>query len=248
MANNDISLTAMSRRTALRLIAAVGAATLVGCGEGDDASEDTATSAATTATTASGATASCVLTPTLTEGPYFVDERLNRSDITGGQAGLPLRLNISVYNANTAACSAIAGVQVDVWHANGTGAYSDIAMLGTTGQTFLRGYQVTDANGTVAFTTIYPGWYMGRATHIHLKARIFNAAGNTTLEATTQLFFDDSVTDSVYANNAPYNTRGARDTRNAQDNIFNGNTILLLALTGSSTAGYTGAMTIGIAL
>jgi protocatechuate 3,4-dioxygenase beta subunit len=223
----------------------MGLVTLLGCGDEDDDASTASIVSATTATSAGSA--SCLLTPTLTEGPYFVDERLNRADITGGQTGVPLRLNISVYRATTSVCSLLPGVQIDVWHANGLGAYSDIAALGTTGQTFLRGYQVTDANGLASFTTLYPGWYMGRATHIHLKARIFNAAGNVTLEATTQLFFDDNVTDIVYASTAPYNTRGARDTRNAQDNIYNGNSNLVLALSGSSTTGYVGTMSIVIA-
>ncbi|MGG2339430.1 intradiol ring-cleavage dioxygenase, partial [Salmonella enterica] len=94
------------------------------------------------------------------------------------------------------------------------GAYSDVSANGTVGQTFLRGDQATDANGLVTFTTIYPGWYSGRAVHIHLRARVYDAAGNTTYNFTTQLFFDDTVTDTVFAS-GPYNSRGTRDTRNA---------------------------------
>src|SRR5574341_3291 len=158
------------RREILRMLSAGGAFILVGCGS---SAENPVT----------GTT--CILTPQLTEGPFFVDENLNRSNITGGQPGLPLTININVYNANSMACSPMSGVHIDVWHTNATGAYSDVPALGTAGQTFLRGYQVTDSNGNVSFTTIYPGWYTGRTTHIHLKARTFNASGNTTLEATT---------------------------------------------------------------
>lgn len=223
----------ISRREVLKILGAVGAIGIVGCGE--ESGSDTVT----------GST--CVLTPTLTEGPYFVDERLNRSNIIGGQPGLPLNLAVKIYNASSSACSAISSVQVDIWHTNGIGAYSGVPGLGTGGQTFLRGYQVTDSNGNVSFATIYPGWYSGRATHIHLKARIFNAAGNATLEATTQIFFDDATSDSVYSSNAPYNSRGARDTRNSQDGIYGSRTSLLVPLTGSNNVGYSGAVAIGIA-
>ena len=241
----------MSRRQVLGMLGTVGAIILVGCeGGGDD---ETDTGAGTDAET------TCILTPTVTEGPYFVDENLNRSDITAGTSqlsvvnGLPLQLNINVYDANTTACTALAGVQIDVWHASATGLYSDVSAqqqgTDTTGETFLRGYQVTDENGDVSFTTIYPGWYQGRTVHIHLKARIFDAAGNETLEATTQIFFDDTITDTVFAN-APYNSRGTRDTRNAADDIFDNMTSLLLTLAEPSdgSSGYVGNFSLGISI
>ncbi len=190
----------------------------------------------------------CLLTPQLTEGPYFVDEKLHRSDITEGQPGLPLRLNIYVYHANSSACNAIPGVQIDVWHTNGNGVYSDVPFLNSDGQTFLRGYQITDKNGNASFATIFPGWYPGRTSHIHLKARILNASGKESLEATTQVFFDDRITDDVYANVPPYNARRNRDTRNSQDGIYGGRTGLLLSLTGDNIFGYAGSIPIGIAL
>jgi protocatechuate 3,4-dioxygenase beta subunit len=237
---SDDSFKGITRRRVLGMLGAASALSLFSCGGGDEDGNNTNTDA--------GAT--CTLVPELTKGPFFVGERLNRSDITDRQPSLPLPLNINVSNANTATCSILTGVQIDIWHANATGAYSDIAGGGTNnggvsteGQPFLRGYQVTDANGNVSFTTIYPGWCSGRAPHIHLKARIFNAAGNATLEATSQLFFDDSV----YANNTPYNSRGARDMRNAQGSIYGGQTSLLLALTGSSTTSYMAEISMGIA-
>jgi len=195
---------------------------------------------------ASGESSKCILTPELTEGPFFVDEKLNRSNIIAGQQGLPLNLNINVYNANSQACSPIHDVHVDIWHSNAQGIYSDVNFLGSAGESFLRGYQVTDSNGKVTFQTIYPGWYMGRTPHIHLKARVFNGSGEEAVEATTQLFFDDSISDQVYASNAPYNNRGGRRLRNSQDGIYGGRSSLLVPLKGSVTKGYSGTISIGI--
>jgi protocatechuate 3,4-dioxygenase beta subunit len=185
----------------------------------------------------------CVITPLLTEGPFFVDEKLNRSDVISGQPGLPLNLEISVYTASSATCAPVAGAQIDIWHANAAGYYSDVD--GATSENFLRGYQVTDPNGKVSFKTIYPGWYPGRTPHIHLKARMFNTNAQT-LDATTQLFFDDAISDAVYAANAPYNNRGTRHTRNANDDIYGGHTSLLTALKGSPHSGYTGYISIAV--
>ncbi|MFL5812377.1 MAG: hypothetical protein ACJ763_02270 [Bdellovibrionia bacterium] len=117
----------------------------------------------------------------------------------------------------------------------------------TQGQNFLRGYQRTDASGQVTFQTIYPGWYMGRAVHFHIKIRLYDASGNVTTEATTQLFFNDTTSDAVYAGNAAYSRTGTRDTRNSNDSIFESETpALLVNLTGSATTGYTGTATLGI--
>jgi protocatechuate 3,4-dioxygenase beta subunit len=165
-------------------------------------------------------------TPQATEGPYFVDEMLNRSDIrvdpSDGsiQEGIPLTVVLHVYDVNEGTCLPIEGALVDVWHANASGAYSDVEQAGTAGTKFLRGYQVTDENGTVQFTSIYPGWYQGRAVHLHFKIRMFEGSEKT-LEFTSQFFFNDTVTDQVFSQ-PPYSDRGARDVRNNQDGIFNG--------------------------
>lgn len=224
----------ISRREALGVLGSIGTLGIVRLLNGDNRTNAHASN--------------CVLTPEVTEGPYFVDEKLNRSDISDGQEGLPLRLNIYVYDANSSACDAIQDVQIDIWHTNGKGVYSDVPALNSAGQTFLRGYQTTDKNGNVSFATIYPGWYPGRTSHIHLKARILNASGKETLEATTQVFFDDRITDDVYANIPPYNSRRNRDTRNSQDGIYRERTSLLLRLSGDHVSGYTGSIPIGIAL
>lgn len=247
---------ALSRRRMLQLTGALaGGAALTACiGGGDDDSLDTTSSGGSGSGSGSS---TCTVTPSLTEGPFFVDEMLNRSDIRPNTSGVaepfistatPLYLTISVYNSSSSACTPLQNVQIDVWHCHAGGLYSDVSSgqnTNTSGRDFLRGYQVTDANGVVRFTTIYPGWYSGRTVHVHLKARIYNASGNSTLSFNTQGFFDDAVSDVVMAN-APYNTRGARDTRNAADNIYGGRTGLLFALTQNADGSYNGSLTIGL--
>jgi protocatechuate 3,4-dioxygenase beta subunit len=190
----------------------------------------------------------CVLSPAIEEGPFFVDERLNRSDLTGGSAdpgvagGVPLRLALTVYALRGGACTPLPGAQVDLWHASATGLYSDEAMLHTSGQRYLRGYQITGANGTVRFATVFPGWYPGRTPHIHLKVRTFSPARALAYAFTSQLYFDDAVTNAVLAR-GPYDTRGARDTTNARDSIFSGSMVVPLARSG---AGYAGTFSVGV--
>ncbi|WP_424951211.1 intradiol ring-cleavage dioxygenase [Deinococcus sp.] len=185
------------------------------------------------ASTASTALLSCVVRPAQTQGPYFGDERLKRSDVrsdpaTGRvEAGVPLALTFLVMRVGAGGCTPLSGVTVDIWQANALGHYSDIGGEHTRGQKFLRGSQTTGANGQAKFMTVYTGWYNGRTVHIHPKLR----RGNT--EFTSQLFFDEALTDKVYAQ-APYNTRGERTTRNASDSIFtNGGHQLMLNATPS---------------
>lgn len=198
----------------------------------------------------------CTLAPKLTEGPYWVDEKLNRADLTTNTTrssvlnGLPLTLTINVFNANGQSCGAdpASNIQIDLWHCDAAGEYSDVSGNGQTntkGQTFLRGYQVTDASGAVTFKTIYPGWYPGRTVHIHLRARAYDANGNLTYNFTSQLFFDDSITDRVFTQ-SPYSARGTRDTRNSNDNIYNTETPVMVTLTENSTGGYNGTVAIGL--
>jgi uncharacterized protein (TIGR03437 family) len=197
---------------------------------------------------------SCVTRPALTEGPFFVDELLNRSDIrpdpSSGtvKAGIPLKITFNVGKVSGSTCAAIAGAFVDLWHCDASGGYSDVSGQGNPnnlGQKFLRGYQVTDGNGAVEFTTIYPGWYSGRTVHMHYKVRLF--AGSTrTYDFTSQLCFDDELTDQVFTQ-APYNARGTRNTRNSNDNIYQsaGSTVLL-SLVSDGAGGYTTSYNIGL--
>jgi protocatechuate 3,4-dioxygenase beta subunit len=193
----------------------------------------------------------CTLSPAMTEGPYFVDERLNRADLTAGAThagvtqGLPLILVINLVSARGTGCLPLAGVQLDLWQADALGTYSEFGTAA--GQKFLRGYQVSGPSGQVTFKTIYPGWYPGRAFHIHAKARVFNAAGNRTFEFNTQLFFDEAVNDAVNAR-TPYNTRGTRDTRNANDAVYNGRSAALVNLQPmqDGTPGFIGVATVAL--
>lgn len=162
----------------------------------------------------------CILTPQAVEGPYYLDPKLVRTDITEKEEGAPLKLLLQVIDIN--GCTPIPEARVDVWHSNGVGAYSgyerqgDDQSVSTTNQTFLRGTQMTDTQGQVTFTTIYPGWYRGRTPHIHLK--VFLDQQNV---LTGQLYFPDALSEYIYENVAPYNTRTAeRDTVNTTDGVL----------------------------
>ncbi len=194
----------------------------------------------------------CIVKPEQTEGPYFVDEQLLRSDLrldpTDGsvRTGMPLRLNLRLSTIAANACSPLAGVLVDVWHNDARGEYSDVRdrKYDNRGKKFLRGYQVTDANGLVSFDTIYPGWYPGRTVHIHFKVRT-SPSGERGEEFISQLYFDDTVTDEVHA--APdYAIDGQRKTRNRDDRIFRkGGEELMLRLR-RSTEGYEADFAMGL--
>ena len=164
----------------------------------------------------------CVLTPQAVEGLYYLDPKLVRTDITEGKEGVPLVLLLQVID--TSGCTPLSGARVDVWHSNAVGAYSgyegqgDDQAVSTRGQTFLRGTQMTDTLGQVTFTTIYPGWYRGRTPHIHLK--VFLDEQNV---LTGQLYFPDALSEYIYENVSPYNTRTVeRDTVNTTDSVLHG--------------------------
>jgi protocatechuate 3,4-dioxygenase beta subunit len=248
--------TRLSRRDLLGF-AAKGAASVVvsqsllaSCAAAAASVTDTSGTSTGTSTPTTGSSA-CVLTASLTEGPFFVDEKLDRSDIrtdpvTGATStGIPLALSFNVQRVTSNACTPLTGAYLDVWHCDAAGVYSDVS---GSSRKFLRGYQITDANGVAAFTTIYPGWYNGRAVHIHFKLRLY--AGTTrTYEFTSQFFFDDSLTDSVYTQ-SPYSSRGSRDTRNANDGIYNGLSSTdkagLTLQTTRTTDGYAGVINLGV--
>jgi protocatechuate 3,4-dioxygenase beta subunit len=200
-------------------------------------SSSTATSTAASSSTASSSSAACTLTPEATEGPFYLDIDDVRQDITEGKAGAPLALNVTVVDASS--CGAMKSAAIDIWHCDAGGQYSGVQ--GSNGTTFLRGTQLTDASGTAIFDTIYPGWYQGRAVHIHMKVHVDNQVVHT-----GQLFFDDSLSDKVFQN-APYSGRGTRDTRNEDDSIFTdaggASAVLPVSTNGSN---YTGNITVGV--
>ena len=200
----------VSRRRFLALAGGAGlTAVLAGC-TGDGGGEAGTTAAGPGATTTgTGGTPDCVLTPELTEGPYYLDLDLVRRDITEGREGMPFDLSVVVLDADS--CEPIENAAVDLWHCDAGGQYSGVE--GDSG-TFLRGVQMTDADGAATFRTVFPGWYSGRAVHIHVKV---NLSGAETF--TGQLFFDGETLDAVYAT-APYTARGAADVPNDADGIF----------------------------
>ena len=182
-------------------------------------------------------TVSCVLTPEMTEGPYYIDGEKLRRNITEGRPGAPLTLRLGVVNASTS--KPIKGAIVDIWHADAAGVYSGFG-AGTANRTFMRGLQRTDANGVATFQTVYPGWYPGRTVHIHVKVHV---AGNVV--HTGQLFFNDAATDAVYKR-TPYSRRPSRTTRNTDDSIYvNGGSKSLLKIARLGK-GYSGTITMGV--
>jgi protocatechuate 3,4-dioxygenase beta subunit len=232
--------TRMTRRQSLLKLGGVaagvaGAGAWAGRGLLDASDADAASTGP--AAVASGLV-TCVLTPEMTEGPYYVEGDKVRRNITEGKPGLPLLLKLAVLDVST--CKPITGAAVDIWHCDAGGLYSEESQLGTGDLTFLRGIQKTDKNGVATFRTIYPGWYQGRTVHIHVKVYL----GGRTVH-TGQLFFRDTLTDVVYKR-APYASRGSRTTRNATDSIFrNGGKRSLLRLTKTGS-GYVGRITRGV--
>src|SRR3954465_3802883 len=181
--------------------------------------------------------AQCVLTPELTEGPYYIAGEKLRRDVRDGHPGALLTLRLTILNAST--CKPIKNAAVDIWHADAAGNYSGFG-AGASSRTFMRGIQKTDASGVAHFTTVYPGWYQGRAVHIHVKVHVGGAVVHT-----GQLFFNDSLTDRVYKRR-PYSARGSRDTRNARDSIYrNGGKKGVLSMRKHGS-GYVGSIAMGV--
>ena len=237
----------LGRRKLLATIAAGFGGAVAGC---SSSSSPTAPSTGATTTTTTGGTtnATCAVAATETEGPY--PDRLGminnsaffRRDVTEGRPGLALTLALTVVNTNNS-CAPLSNASVEIWQCDASGNYSEYAQPGYdgTGQTFLRGLQVTDANGQVTFQTIYPGWYMGRATHIHVQ--VFR---NGSVVKTTQIAFAESVSAAVYATGV-YAPKGQNPTSNAGDMVFSDGTSTELAtLTGAPSTGYTATLTIGV--
>ncbi len=237
----------LSRREVLGWLGAVGGAALAGSAARGQSSEPLAIH---------HSPIGCVVTPSQTEGPYFVDERLERSDVrtdpTDGSVkdGTPLRVRFAVSRVDGSSCAPVTGALVDIWQCDALGVYSDVrdfqGLFDTTGKKFLRGHQVTDKNGRAEFLTVFPGWYSGRAVHIHFKVRLFEGTRRAH-EFTSQLYFDESITDAIHAT-APYNSKGRRDTLNANDGIYRRESSGAKLLVPLSKAGreYTGEFAVGL--
>jgi protocatechuate 3,4-dioxygenase beta subunit len=233
----------ISRREAIAAAGALGvgagAWVLLRDGGGESAASTSTRSAGSSATAerpAPAAKARCVLTPEQTEGPYYIDEGLVRRDVTEGRTGMPLRLRLRVEDASS--CGSIHGATVEIWHADAEGVYSGFGA--GAGETFLRGAQRTNRDGLALFTTIYPGWYQGRTTHIHVKVH----AGGEVVH-TGQLYFKDSATDAVYET-SPYSSRAERDTTNATDGIYAGGGAESMLKLEHRGGGYVGRLAMGV--
>lgn len=232
----------LSRRETLVLIGAAGAGWLVGRWPNNvQAGPGTPSSL-------------CIVRPEQTEGPYFVDEQLHRSDIridpTNGhmKPGTPLALTLHVMRLSAGDCRPLPDAQVDIWQCDAQGVYSDVRDpdFNTVGQKFLRGHQMTDGQGEARFLTIYPGWYPIRTVHIHFKIRTA-ALAKKTFEFTSQLYFPDEFTDHALAN-PPYASNGARRIRNRQDFIFRQGGEQLMLNPSATDSGYSSTFAIALTL
>jgi hypothetical protein len=194
------------------------------------------------------AASSCAETLEGEEGPYFVDDSatgylrsniLSNLDGSSTQQGVPLTLTLFAFDSQNS-CAPMQGVQVDIWHCNAQGIYSAEGVESTTAENWLRGYQITDATGKVQFTTIVPGWYQGRTTHIHLRFRSTYDQTDTSGSNTMQVFFDQTLIDTLSTSVSPYSSEGQNPTTNTGDHVYTGEEqgTTLLTLNGSTEAGY----------
>jgi protocatechuate 3,4-dioxygenase beta subunit len=200
----------VSRRQALRGLVFGAAGAPLGAPPGSVAAETTP---------AAQPQGTCTLFPQTTAGPFYFDPKLVRSEIAEGRPGLPLQLVLRVIESGP--CTPITDARVDIWHADARGVYSGYAGQGdrrsisTRNETYLRGTQMTDADGTAIFRTIYPGWYPGRTPHVHVRVFL-----DTRTTVTGQIYFADALTARIYRERQPYAVRPKADTTNANDFIF----------------------------
>jgi protocatechuate 3,4-dioxygenase beta subunit len=251
--NTGATPTPVGRRTVLIATGTTAAVLAVG------AAAPQAPTTTTADATAAAAAAVCTLTKEMTEGPYYLDGALVRTDVTEGKAGIPLKLALTVVNDST--CAVIPNALVEIWHCDALGEYS--GYVGNNGHsepddgTFLRGGVLTNAGGLANITTIYPGWYRGRCVHIHVKVHTGvtltsdgSFTGGSELH-TGQLFIDETITTAV-AKVSPYSTNTVTRTTLAQDSIYDdggaaSGLMTLTALGSSTSSGYTGTLTLGVA-
>lgn len=200
----------LSRRQALRSVLAAPASAVLA---------ETARAAQATPAAADQPPGQCRLLPQAVEGPFYFDPKLVRSNIAEGRPGIPLHLELRIIESGT--CVPIPNARVDVWHADAEGLYSGYSGQGlghdrsTDGESFLRGTQMTDRDGHVTFTSVYPGWYRGRTPHIHVKVFI-----DEKRLATAQVYFPDEFSARIYTTYEPYKRRSIPDTTNDEDGIF----------------------------
>ena len=239
-----------TRRKALEVLGSAGfAAVAAACGGGSPTAPSTSSSTTTGGTGTTNSSA-CVVSPEETIGPYpditgmLNNPAFNRRDVTEGRAGTPLTLNLKVVNVK-AGCAAVANAAIEIWQCDAAGNYSEYSQPGFNGvgQTFLRGVQTTDSAGAVSFATIYPGWYNGRATHIHVDVYI-----NAQRVKVTQIAFPENISAHVYAQGV-YASKGQNTTTNTRDNVFSdGVNDELATVSGSAASGLSASLTIGVSV
>jgi protocatechuate 3,4-dioxygenase beta subunit len=228
------------RRIRRRDLAGLAAGGLAAAGVYALTKGDGSSTASTTEEAATRAAPDCVLTPELTEGPYYLPSEPVRRNITEGRPGYPLVLELKVVHAET--CRPLKDASVEVWHADATGNYSGFGAAAAN-RTFLRGQQRCNRDGIAVFRTIYPGWYPGRTTHIHVKVHVGGAAVHT-----GQLFFSDAATERVSARKQPYAQRGQPDVTNGEDGIYaqGGSASVLRLRRRQKAKGLRGKLTMGV--
>lgn len=245
------------RRHALRTLGAafvtapLGA---LGCSGGSSPTAPTATTGSSTTTTGTGGSGTtggqCVTSAEETRGPFpdqlgmISNQAFYRQDIREGRPGTPLSVTLTVVNTRNS-CAPVANASVEIWQCDASGHYSEYAQgnYDGRGQTFLRGLQVTNAAGQCTFVTVYPGWYEGRATHVHIDVSV-----NGQRVKSTQMAFPETVTAQVYAQGA-YAAKGQNTTTNARDNVFSdGTSTEMASVSGSPDAGYTATLQVGVAI
>jgi protocatechuate 3,4-dioxygenase beta subunit len=219
----------LSRRAVLRTVGGAGLATVFGARAVQALAADEAT------------TATCLLTPEATEGPYWVENSLTRRDVREGKPGMPLVVRFTVLNART--CKPIKGADVEIWHADAVGSYSGVDGAASR---YLRGHQIANAAGKAEFLTVFPGWYRGRTPHIHMKVHVGGNAVHT-----GQVFFNERITTAVYRT-VPYVRRGTYDTSHASDGIYeqaggSSAELKLVRRTGGAK-GYLGTIAVGVVI
>jgi len=259
MTRNRDRRDALTRRGALATLAGAGTTLALACGRASNGG-NAPSRAANSAALRDPPTLQCAVTPGGEIGPYFADDSaagffrsnvLANIDGSNVQSGILLALTITIVDARKG-CVPYAGAQVDLWHCNAAGVYSDQASEQTASDSWLRGYQLTDARGQVTFTTIVPGWYRGRTTHIHVRVRSNSGDCSDPRDGsnTTQLFFEQTLVDELAMSVAPYNAQGKNSLTNATDRVFAEETrgANVLALSGQAQVGYRAAVTIGVPL
>jgi protocatechuate 3,4-dioxygenase beta subunit len=229
----------IGRRQAIALIgAAAGAALAAGCSDSPTSPTPSATGAGPTPPPTGNTNAACVVTPSETAGPFPSLSNLVRSDVREDRSGTPLILTVRVVDASSA-CAPVSNASVEIWQCDAEGSYSEYGS--ERAETYLRGVQTTNSAGEVTFTTIYPGWYQGRATHIHLEVTI-----NGVSRKVTQMAFPETVNNAVHTSGV-YSTRGRNPMSNSSDGIFADSlSSEIVTPSGDPTSGYSVTFQVGI--